>query len=73
MPLQFPARRGSAEWFRMAEQTAEQHHVDIQRLWQVVPQVPDPHAGVPYLGPISPTLFGTPQPASSVSSSSSGP
>lgn len=71
MPLQFPANRGSFEWFRQAEQLAEQHHVDIQRLWQVVPQVPDPHTGVAFIGPISPTRFFTP--SSVASSSSSGP
>ena len=73
MPLRFPEIFGSPEWFRQAEQFAEQHHVDIQRLWQVVPQVPDPHVGVPFVGPLSPTRFFTPVPVSSVSSSSSGP
>lgn len=70
MPLQFPDP-GSPQWFRHMQQLAEQHHVDIQRLWQVVPQIPDPQAGVPFMGPQSPTLFFTPPSLSSASSSSS--
>jgi hypothetical protein len=73
MPLRFPDNPGSIEWFRHVEQLAEQHHVDIQRLWQVIPQVPYPQAGMPFTGPASPTLFYTPGPVSSTSSSSSGP
>lgn len=73
MPLRFPENPGSLEWFRRAEQLAEQHHVDIQRLWQVIPQVPDPQGGVPFMGPISPTIFANPLPSSYPSSSLSGP
>lgn len=60
MPLNFPPAFGSPEWFRHAEQMAEQHHVDIQRLWQHIPQVPEPQAGTPFTGPLSPTTFSTP-------------
>ena len=72
MPLKFPPP-GTAAWFRHAEQFAGQHHVDIQRLWQVVPQVPDPQAGIPFMGPLSPTRVANPVPSSYPSSSSSGP
>lgn len=73
MPLRFPEKRGSPEWFRFAQQLAEQHHVDVQRLWQVVPQIPDPQVGMPCMGPISPTIFANPVPSSYPSASSSVP
>ena len=73
MPLRFPDNPGSLEWFRRAEQLAEQHHVDIHRLWQVVPQVPDPQTGIAFTGPVSPTRFWTPRSSTSSMSSSSSP
>ncbi len=72
MPLQFPDP-GSPLWFRQAEQLAEQHHIDIQRLWQVTTQVPDPQIGMPFIGPTAPTYFFLPPSLASSSSSSSGP
>lgn len=71
MPIQFPAP-GSPGWFRMAEQLANQHDVDIKRLWNVTPQVPDAQAGIAFTGPVSPTSFFTPPSPTSASSASSG-
>ena len=68
MPLTFPIR-GTPAWHRAIEQACQMDHVDIQRLWGVMPQVPDPHAGVPHTGPLIPTI---PSPPPSVSSRSSG-
>jgi hypothetical protein len=72
MPLQFP-QSGSPGWFRYAEQIVQQHRTDLQRLWQVIPPVPDPQTGLPFTGPISPTLFWVPSPSSGSSTSSGGP
>lgn len=69
MPLQFPAP-GSPGWFRFAEQIVNQHDTDIKRLWQVIPPIPDPQCGLPFTGPLSPTLFVLPSPSSA---SSGGP
>lgn len=72
MPLIFPPA-GSPQWYRYYEQAVLQRHVDLQRLWQVTPQIPDPQAGLPFTLPSSPTAFFVPPafPVSSASSSSS--
>ena len=78
--LQISAPIGTPAWFRQYEAAAEMRHVDIQRLWMTVPSIPNPHAGIPFTGPISPDLFNPPSPSSpspssgsSSSSSSSSP
>lgn len=66
MPLQFPPQ-GTPAWDRFVIQTLLQHRVDIQRLWKVVPNVPDPQAGIPFLGPTSPSFLVVPTSRSSPS------
>lgn len=64
MALQFPPR-GTPAYFRYVEQTVQQHDTDIKRLWQVIPQIPDQIAGVPFTGPTAPTRFAVPSSMSS--------
>lgn len=59
MPLQFPPQ-GTPAWDRYIEQALRENRVDIQRLQRVVPPIPEPQQGVPFLGPVSPSAFGLP-------------
>jgi hypothetical protein len=64
MALRFPPR-GTPEYFRYIESIQAQHHTDIQRLWNVIPQIPDQTPGVPFTGPLVPTWFTVPSSMSS--------
>lgn len=59
MPLKFPAH-GTPAWYAYVEQLVQQHRVDVQRLWKVVPQVPDYQQGTPFTGPSSVSSVGGP-------------
>lgn len=69
MALTFPPQ-GSPSWMRRVEQALLQNHVDIQRLWQVVPQIPDQVPGIPFTTPLDPTRFFIPSSLGSSSRSS---
>lgn len=49
MPLLWPPA-GTPAWYRFYEQTVAQRHVDIMRLWNLATPLPDPQAGIPFIG-----------------------
>lgn len=53
--LRFPTER--VEWVNFVERLLSELRVDYSRLWQVLPQLPDPEAGIPYTGPLSPAPY----------------
>lgn len=68
--LRFPPQNTPA-WDRYVEQVKVQHRVDIDRLWDRIPQIPDMMAGVPLTGPINPDFpYIDPSPSSPSSMSS---
>lgn len=70
MALTFPPL-GTLVWMRRVEQALLQNHVDIQRLWGIVPQIPDQVPGIPFTGPLEPSWFVVPSSTSSQRSRSS--
>ena len=70
MALTFPPQ-GTPHWMRRVEQALLQNHVDIQRLWGIVPQIPDQVPGIPFTGPLEPSWFVVPSSTSSPRSRSS--
>ena len=70
MALTFPPQ-GTPHWMRRVEQALLQNHVDIQRLWGIVPQIPDQVPGIPFTGPLEPSWFVVPSSTSSQRSRSS--
>lgn len=70
MALTFPPQ-GTPHWMRRVEQALLQNHVDIQRLWGIVPQIPDQVPGIPFTGPLEPSWFVVPSSTSSARSRSS--
>ena len=71
MPFQFTPPIDTPAWYRHIEQGLNQRHVDIQRLWLMIPQIPDLTPGIPFTGPTTPDRFSSPGSKSSNNRSSS--
>lgn len=72
MPLIMP-RGGAGTWFHSVEQSLLQDDVDIKRLWENTPSIPNPNQGVPFFGQEIATRFQLPSPSSGSSSSAATP